>query len=99
MRDLAQKLGALLLFLGVLAFVVRASVPPAPAAVPAGPEPVASAAADAGPLADAGAPDERANKYGIMGRPTKADPHVMRRAVESLAAPASSKGASSKVGP
>jgi hypothetical protein len=90
-RTLALKIGALVLALGVLVFVVQASRSGAQAVERAArPAPSASASVDAGATGE----PSRSNPYGIMGPATKADPHVMRRAVESLtASPPPPKGA------
>lgn len=82
MRPLLLKVCALVLTLGIVAFVVQASR--LRAREVAAPLPSASAGvADAG-AADASPPSDPGNKYGVIGPATKADPHVMRRAVESL---------------
>jgi hypothetical protein len=86
MRPLLLKACALALTLGIVVFVVQASrlrarEPDATAA------PLPSASASAG-VEDGGAaavsPSTTSNQYGVIGPATKADPHVMRRAVESL---------------
>jgi hypothetical protein len=84
MRPLLLKVCALALTLGIVAFVVQASRFHARESdAPAAPRPSASASAvDAG--AAAVPPPSNPGKYGIIGPATKADPHVMRRAVESL---------------
>jgi hypothetical protein len=84
MRLLVLKTCALAIALGVVAFVVQASrsrareIPEAAEPLPA--ESPSGAAGGVGPPPEA---DE-----GIMGPATKADPHAMRRAAESLARPA-----------
>ncbi len=86
MRPLLLKICALVLTLGIVAFVVQASrLRARESDAPAPPRPSDSASAV---VADAGAvavpPPSEPGKYGIIGPATKADPHVMRRAVESL---------------
>ncbi|MFT3771036.1 MAG: hypothetical protein QM820_36945 [Minicystis sp.] len=103
MGRLAFKICALVLALGVVVFIVRAScvrardpgaqavrepaTPPlasaaAPGSVAApGPMPASGSAKDAG--AARALPED--DSFGIMGPSTKADPHSIRRAVESLA--------------
>ena len=94
MHLLVLKVCALAIALGVVAFVVQASRSRArELSQTADPGPAASLSGDAG---DAGPPP--AADYGIMGPATKADPHVMRRAAESierraLEAPAASSAA------
>ena len=81
MRPLLLKVCALALTLGIVVFVVRASCLRAR-------EIDAPAASASAVVADASAPavtpPSDPGKYGIIGPATKADPHVMRRAVESL---------------
>jgi hypothetical protein len=80
MRLLLLKACALVVALGVVVLVVQASRSRArEPAEPAAPLPAASVSASA---ADAGPPPPA--HYGIIGPATKADPHVMRRAAESL---------------
>jgi hypothetical protein len=84
MRPLLLKVCALVLTLGIVAFIVQASrLRARESDAPAAPRSSASAV-----VADAGAaavpPPNDPGKYGIIGPATKADPHVMRRAVESL---------------
>lgn len=94
MRLLVLKVCALALALGVVALVVQASRSRArELSEPADPGPATSLSGDAGD----GGPPHTAD-YGIMGPATKADPHVMRRAAESierraLEAPAASSSA------
>src|SRR5205807_1793108 len=88
MRPLLLKICALALTLGVVAFVVRASrlrareLSATAASAPSA-SPVASAVVDDAGAAAPPLPLAR-SKYGIIGPATKADPHVMRRAAESL---------------
>ena len=84
MRPILLKVCALALTLGTVAFVVQASCLRARESdAPAALRPSASAV-----VADAGAaavpPPSNSGTYGIIGPATKADPHVMRRAAESL---------------
>ncbi len=84
MRPLLLKVCALVLTVGTVAFVVQASrLRARESDAPAAPQPSASAVvADAG--AAAVSPSSNPGTHGIIGPATKADPHVMRRAVESL---------------
>lgn len=94
MRQSLLKVLALILTIGVIAFVIHVSrqdarEPDARAAQ-------ASASAAAASAKDAGVantpPPQDTNKYGVLGPATKADPHTVRRAVESLVpAPSSSQ--------
>jgi len=88
MRQLVLKVCALIVALGVVGFVVRANrvqgrelatAPPLPSA------PTSAAARDAG----ATSPPLQGDHHGVIGPATKADPHAVRRAVESLVAPPS----------
>lgn len=79
MRLLLLKICALALALGVLAFVIHASQTRAQDATTA-PQPSASASG----AATRSTPSSNDDQYGIVGPATKADPHVMRRAAESL---------------
>ncbi len=86
MRPLLLKVCALVLTLGIVAFVVQASRLRAREVAALPPSASASASAvvaDAG-AADASPPSESGRADGIIGPATKADPHVMRRAAESL---------------
>jgi hypothetical protein len=88
MRPLLLKICALALTLGVVAFVVRASrlrareLDAPVASLPSAAASASAAVDDAGAAAPPRAHDQ--SKYGIIGPATKADPHVMRRAAESL---------------
>lgn len=108
MRDIAFKVFALALALGVAVFIVSASCTRAretgpqatrePAASASAPAPL-SASPNAAPAAagnDAGVTGRRLDDEdlrGIMGPSTKADPHAIRRAVESIAPSASASAA------
>ena len=86
MRPLLLKACALALTLGIVVFVVQASrLRARESDATAASLPPASASAvveDAG--AAAVSPSSTSKKYGVIVPATKADPHVMRRAVESL---------------
>jgi hypothetical protein len=93
-RRVMFQIVALVLSILVLAFVVTCSV--------ARQKPAASSpSASADPSQDAASPaagEDRDNAYGIIGPATKADPHTLRRAVQSLSAPAPT-GAPSQTAP
>jgi hypothetical protein len=80
MRPRLLKVCALVLTLGIVAFVVQASRVRAREPV----APIASASAFASASAAPAPPLSAAARYGIIGPATKADPHVMRRAAEAL---------------
>jgi hypothetical protein len=80
MRQLLLKVGALVTSLGVVAIVVQASCSRArEPAEKAAPPPAASISATPADVGPPPPPD-----HAIIGPATKADPHVMRRAAESL---------------
>jgi hypothetical protein len=93
------RIVALALALLILAFIVSRSG--APPSAPAAASPDAPAAASPGAAGDApphatspSAEVSGASRYGIIGPATKADPHTVRRAVQSLTEPAPSQAPS-----
>ncbi len=91
-RRLLLQILALAVALFVLAFVVsRGGSSPKPAAAP---EPTVDPAMPTSPDAPASSAAVRPSTekdYGVIGPATKANPHTIRRAVESLSEPAPTK--------